>query len=127
MSAPLSISVNVQTPSVEGQPDCPFPLSLTTQYDHLTKHRLTFTGSGSKSVDFGSLATGAKAVLVTVDADTSPSAAPITFAVNGGTDAIEVSPGGFALLGSPSPTASGITAMDITYTASVKMYVWIFG
>ena len=129
MSLPLTIEATVKTPTVEGQPDCPFPLSFTSQYDHLVKNRYTFTGSGTKAVDFGSLTTlGAKAFAITVDPDTSSAATPVTVAFNGSaTGVLEVAPGGFILFGSPKPTAAGITDMTITYAASVKMYVWIFG
>ena len=127
MSTPLVIEATVKTPVVEGAEDCPFPINFVSDYDHLTKHRFTFTGSGSKAVDFGSLIDGAKAIAVTVDADSSPSAQPITMVLNGGADAIELSQGGFWLYGSPKPTASGITGLEITYASSVKMYVWVFG
>lgn len=128
MSLPLVIEATLKTPNVEGQPDCPFPLVFASQYDHLVKNRYTFTGSGTKSVDFGSLSgVGAKAILVTVDKDTSPAFTPISVTINGGTDVMEIDEGGFFMFGSTDPTAAGITAMDITYTSAVKMYVWIFG
>ena len=128
MSLPLRIEATIKTPSVEGQPDCPFPLSFTSQYDHLVKDRFTFTGVGSKVVDFGSLVTfGAKAIAITVDADASIAATPVMVAFNGSVDSIEIAPGGFLMFGSPRPTAAGILGMTITHAASVKMYVWIFG
>ncbi len=128
MSLPLVIEATLRTPPVEGQADCPFPLAFTTQYDHLVKNRYTFTGAGTKAVDFGSLsAIGAKAIAVTVDPDASLAAQPVHVTVNGGTDVMEVAPGGFLLFGSPKPTAAGITSLSIAYTSSVKMYVWIFG
>ena len=128
MTTPLSIQATLGTPPVEGQPDCPFPVSFAAQYDHLVKNRFTFTGAGSKSVDFGSLAgVGAKAICITVDPDTSLSAQPVLVTVNGGTEPLEISPGGFQLFGSPKPTAAGIISLDIVYATSVKMYVWIFG
>jgi hypothetical protein len=125
---PLVIEATLKTPPVEGQSDCPFPLTFASQYEHLVKNRFTFTGAGSKSVDFGSLsAVGAKAILITVDKDTSPAFAPVTVTINSGTDTWEIDQGGFLMYGSTDPTAAGITAMDITYTSAVKMYVWIFG
>lgn len=125
---PLVIEATLKTPNVEGQPDCPFPMVFASQYDHLVKNRYTFTGSGTKSVDFGSLSgVGAKAVIVTVDKDTSPAFQPITVTINGGTDTWEIDEGGFLIFGSTDPTASGITGMEITYASAVKMYVWIFG
>ena len=127
MSAPLVISATVTTPPVEGAADSPFPLAFTGSYDHLIKYRYTLTGTGTKAVDFGSLATGAKVVIVSVDSDSSPSAQPVNLVFNGGSDQVEVSQGGFLLFGSPVPTASGITDLSITYASSVKMYVWIFG
>jgi len=128
MSLPIVIEATLKTPNVEGQPDCPFPLVFAAQYNHLVKNRYTFTGSGTKVVDFGSLTgVGAKAILVTVDKDTSPAFSPVTVVVNGGTDAIEIDEGGFFMFGSTDPTALGITAMSITYTSAAKLYVWVFG
>lgn len=124
---PLDVAATIKTPPLQGQPDCPFPISFVAQYEHLVKNRFTFVGSGSKTVDFGSIPGGAKALMVTVDRDSSPATAPVTLAMNGSTDVLEVSPGGFLLFGSPAPTAQGITGMTIAYTSSVKMYVWIFG
>ena len=128
MSIPLVIQSTVTTPQIEGSADCPFPISFTSQYNHLVKNRLVFTGIGTKSVDFGSLALiGAKAIAVTVDVDVSPAALPVLVTINGGDEAIEISQGGFLLFGSPIPTAAGILSIDIAYASSVKMYVWIFG
>lgn len=128
MTLPLNITASMGTPPVEGQPDCPFPINFTAQYEHRVAARYTLVGAGTQVVDFGSLAaTGAKAIAITVDPDPSPAAQPVQVTINGGAETWEFDVGGFLLYGNPDPTAAGILAMSIAHAADVKMYVWIFG
>jgi hypothetical protein len=127
MSFNIAFSGTFSTPPYTGQSDCPVPINLTVQYDCKSCHRYELSGSGTQAVDLGSLpSTGAKMLVVQVDADASPAAAPINLRINSGTDDWEVDTGGFLAMGSPEPV-TGITAVDIVHTADVKVWVWAFG
>lgn len=128
MSTPFSVELKVMAPPVAGQPDCSVPFSFVAAYDHRACYRLEFTGSGTKSLDLGTLGpTGAKLLIITVDADASPAAQPVLVAINSATPGVEVSPGGFMSVASPKPTAAGALTIGLTHTTSAKMNVWVFG
>jgi hypothetical protein len=128
MSTPFSAELKVMAPPMAGQPDCQVPISFVSAYDHRASYRLEFTGAGTKVLDLGTLGpNGAKMFVVTVDSDPSPSAQPVTIAVNASAPGIEVSPGGFLALGSPKPTTAGALTLSITHPTSAKLNVWVFG
>lgn len=128
MATPFSSEFKVLAPPVAGQPECPVPIAFSSSYDHRACYRLEFTGAGAKTLDLGTLGpNGAKMVILTVDPDPSPAAQPVLIAVNASAPGIEISPGGFMVIGSPKPTASGALALTITRTTSAKMNVWVFG
>jgi len=127
MSFTLQADVSFTTPPYTGQPNCPVPITFSVTYDHKACYRFELSGSGTQTVDFGSMpAVGAKAIMIAMDADTSPAAQPININVNSGTDNWELSPGGFLSYGSPDPS-TGITAMDLVYSVDFKAWVWLFG
>lgn len=122
-----TFSGSFKTPPYTGQSECPVPINLTVQYVRKAIFRFELSGSGTQSVDLSALpAEGAKMLVVQVDADTSPAAAPINLNINGGTDNWEIDTGGFLASGSPEPV-TGITQLDIVHTADVKVWVWAFG
>ncbi len=128
MSTPFSVEVKILAPPTAGQPDCAVPVAFSAAYEHRTCYRLEFTGSGTKSLDLGTLGpAGAKFLMITVDPDPSPSAQPVTVALDGCVPAVEVSQGGFLALASPKPTAAGVLELDITHATSAKLNVWVFG
>lgn len=127
MSTPFTAEFKVVAPPVAGQPDCPIPLTLASSYDHRAAYRLEFTGSGTKTLDLGTLGpNGAKLLVVSVDQDVSPAALPVSLLINGG-DPIEVSQGGFLVLASPKPTAAGALTLGITHPTTAKLNVWVLG
>jgi hypothetical protein len=85
--------------------------------------QFSLTGSGSQSVDLGTIA-GVKALLIEVG--TGIGAQPVGVKVNGSADAIEISPGGFMVLSSPSPS-TGITQLDIDYTSDISVNLVALG
>ena len=123
----ITFAGSFTTPPYTGQPDCPVPINSTIQYTRKSIQRFELAGADAKVVDLTALpATGAKMLVVQVDPDTSPAAAPINLRVNSGTDDIEVDTGGFLAMGSPDPVA-GITELSIVHTADVKVWVWAYG
>jgi hypothetical protein len=105
------------------------PVNYTTTYTRRSCHRYELSTSGTQVVDLSSLpATGAKLLVLQVDADPSPAAQPVKVRVNGGTATgeTEIAAGGFYMLGNPAP-AVGISDLSLVYTSSVKLWVWAFG
>jgi hypothetical protein len=130
MSSPLVIDLTVSTPPVVGQPDCPFPFQFATLYQHLVKYRFTWDGSGTQVIDFGSLTAltlGVKALLFTVDKDTSLAFQKPKLVINDGTDEWQVDQGGFLAYGNTEPDEQGILSMSITHPSAAKAYLWLFG
>lgn len=128
MSTPFSVELKVTAPQVAGQPDCAVPFTVSSSYEHRASYRLDFTGSGTKSLDLGTLGpNGAKLVVITVDPDTSVSAQPVLVSINSSTPGIEVSAGGFIALTSVTPTSAGALTLGITHATSAKMNVLVFG
>jgi hypothetical protein len=83
------------------------------------------TGSGSINVPFGTVGSpGAKLVAVRYDVQTG--ALPIELTINASATPIELTPGGFFMLISPTP-AAGVTSLAIAYTASCQIRVWVLG
>jgi len=123
----ITFAGSFSTPPYTGQPDCPVPINSTIQYTRKSIHRYELAGAGTQAVDLSSLpSTGAKMLVVQVDPDASPAAAPINLRINSGTDDWEIDTGGFLAHGSPEPVV-GITTLDIIHTADVKVWIWAFG
>lgn len=126
MSFPITVTLTLEAPPDEGLPPEELTFTSTMTVESKNIQRFKFTGSGTKSLDFGTIgAAGAKFLFVGVD--TGVGAAPILCQVNGGdlVGAEEISPGGWKQLTSPSPV-DGVTSLLITYTASVTVRVWSF-
>lgn len=128
MPTPFSVESKIVAPPVSGQPECPVPLAMAAAYDHRTFQHLEQSGSGSKTVDLGSLGpNGAKLLVIQIEPDASPAAQPILIAINSATPGIELAPGGFLVLASPKPTTAGALTLAITRTTSMKCNIWAFG
>lgn len=127
MSTPFSISGSLDYPPDDGQPVASRDFSVSNSFDSKEEadYNLASGGPSPQTVCFGTI-TNAKAFLIEVAADSSPSAAPINVSINGGTDAWEIAPGGFLAYASPSPV-SGIQSMEIAYTSAAKVKVRLLG
>jgi hypothetical protein len=127
MGFPVTATLTLEYPPDEGLPpdNLPFPATMTVE--NRSVQRLKLVGAGTKKVDFGTIGeAGAKLILVVVEQSTG--AAPITCRYNGGgaLGEVEVSPGGYTCIVSPTP-ANGIVSLDILYTTNVNVRVWLFG
>ncbi len=124
-TVPFSITGQLSAPVDEGQPAIPRAFGISSNFNSESTERLILTGSGTKVVAFGSLGSpGAKGVLI----EYIPAAGslPVLITFNGGTDTLELSPGGFLAYGSPAP-AVGITSLSIAFTADCALRVWLAG
>lgn len=81
-------------------------------YDAKDDDQFNLTGSGSTTLTLKGVAKGLQIVV-----DASATAAPINVRINGGTDDIEISPGGHLQLYNPVPVG-GITSVTIAYTTA---------
>lgn len=122
---PFTFQGTLAFPPDEGQQPVPVAFGLANQYQSILDGRYVLTGSGSLVVPFGSVGSpGAKGMLIEVEA--ASGAQPVQVNVNGGTDDIEISPGGFLAYGSPNP-ATGITSLTIVYASDAVVRVRLFG
>lgn len=129
MSTPFTITGSLNLPGDSGLPADPIPLSASGSFDSEAKGRLVLTGSGTHSVDMGTLpAEGAKAILIKVDPAIAPAVvSPVIVRMNGSaTGGIELAAGGMYLMNNPAPDA-GITQVDIDYITSCVVRVWVLG
>lgn len=97
-------------------------VKLASVFDHQAEFRLALTGTGTKTVDLGTIdSPGVKALLVYVETGTG---APITIQFDGSSSGgIELSPGGFVAMANPVPVA-GVLQLDVTYTTANKVRIW---
>jgi hypothetical protein len=128
VQSPITFSGTLAYPVDDGQPNCEVVVALSALFEHQATYKFEFTVAGSKSVDFGTLAvSGAKVILVEVLPDTSPAAQPVTLTINGGTDAMQLSPGGAWVYINPNPSSGGVLSMDLAHTSAATVRVRIFG
>jgi hypothetical protein len=120
MPTPFSLAASLTYPPDDGQPAAIRDFSGSGNFDSKVEAELDLSGAGTQSVDMGTVA-NAKVVLIEVAPD-STNLAPVNVNINGGTDNVEISPGGSWLYHNPSPT-TGISAIDIVYTDAKKVKV----
>lgn len=120
MTTAWSLAGSLTFPPDSGQPNAIRDISGSGNFDNKIEPELNLVGAGTQVVDMGTI-TGAKVVLIEVEPDaTNP--APINVNLNGGSDDIEISPGGSWLYHNPSPTI-GISAISIVHTDNKKVKI----
>lgn len=122
---PFTVELTLSIPPDAGQDLAPVQYSYSGTVNSAVEYKLDLTGSGTKTLDFGTApAAGAKFILVKVEP--AQGVAPVLVRPNGGTVAEEVSSGGAKMLCSPAPSA-GITSMTLEYTSDATVRVWVLG
>lgn len=125
MSTPFSFVANFNLPGTPGLPDQPIPVNFLGQYDKKAEFELTFTGSGTQTVNLGSIVSpGAKLLILLQDAMTN--AQVVLVKPNASLTALEVAPGGGVVWFNPTPVA-GLTSLAFDFTAPGKVRVWVLG
>jgi len=122
MSTAFSIAGSLDYPPDDGQPIVKRPFSRSGNFNSKMEADLVLAGAGTQSVGFGTI-TQLKAALIEVD---PTSLAPVILHINGGTDPIEIAPGGFWAYSNPAP-ATPITSMDVVYTMDARVQVRLLG
>lgn len=126
MATAFSIEGNLFVPPVSGAVAAPLPFGLAGTFDSKVEIDLELPAlAGSKSVDFGTLpVAGAKALLVSHEY--VQGADPVLLTLNAADTPIELSTGGFLLLGSPVPV-DGLISLSIAHTAAARVRVRLLG
>ncbi len=126
MSTPYSVSGAFSYPADASLPADAIALTGAGSFDHEASAVLKLTGTGTKTVDMGTIpSAGAKALLVKVDANSVPGLT-VLVAINGGTQPVEIAAGGFLFLSNPVP-ASGVATVSLTHSGSCTVRVWALG
>ena len=121
MATPYVLSAELQLPIDIGQSNSAASSSLSDYFDARVDQELNYSGSATETVALGTPGSfGLKALYVELDED--PAAAPIYIQFNGGdtTGKVEISPGGFMVIGNPVPV-TGIISIIISHTTDVKV------
>jgi hypothetical protein len=127
MSTPFTFQGTLSFPPDTGAPQEPIAVNFSASYDQLAASIHQLVGTGTKDIDFGSIDTpGAKLVLVKVDAGSTVQPVKLRWNAGGSSGEQEVSPGGFAVIGSAAPVA-GLTALTVVYASNVTLRVWVLG
>lgn len=120
---PFTVSGTLQYPPDEGQQQVSLPFGLSNSYTSLLDVKLNLTGTGTKTVPFGSV-DAAKLLLVEYEA--AQGQQPVLLTFNAGSDELEISSGGLLLLVSPTPQA-GVSALTLAHTSAATVRVRILG
>jgi hypothetical protein len=122
---PFAFAGSLQLAADQSLPQDPIPFNFASQFVSLQESVLNLVGAGTKSFDFGSVgAPGAKGLLIRYDG--GQSGAVVRCVINGGTEPLEISAGGFFVWFNPTPS-SGATSLSIIYTSSCQLRVWVLG
>lgn len=127
MSTPFSISGVLTYPPDDGKPAVERDISGSGSYDVKHEAEYPLTGSGTQVVSFGPVTNGAKAVQVEVIGDASAPTTPVNVRLNGGSDNLQISPGGGFTYFNPTPGVGGLISLSIVYTAACKVIVRALG
>lgn len=122
MATPFSLQGSFTYPPDDGQPVATRAFSQSGNFSHRSESDYSLTGVGTQVVSLGSLP-AVKAALIEV---APTSLAPVIVTFNGGTDPVEIAPGGFLAYSNPTPSA-GITALSIDYTNTTRVQVYLLG
>lgn len=125
MSTPATLSFTFSYPPDDGLPAASITKTVQAVFDSKQDDVVSLTGSGTKTVDLGSILTpGCKGILVYMYPDAA--ASPVIAKFNGDTNGIEVSPGGFIASGSPAPV-SGVLSLSLTHTTACRVRIVALG
>lgn len=122
MATAFSIAGELNYPPDDGQPVGKRVFSQSGNFDSKAESDLVLSGAGTHDVGFGTVEM-AKAILIEVAAT---ALAPINVLINGGTDEVEIAPGGFLAYSNPDPDV-GIESLSIVHTMDAKVQIRILG
>ncbi len=127
MSTPFTVSGSLTYPPDDGLPAVARVVDGANSYDIKHEQEYPLTGSGTKLVSFDPVATGVKGLQVEVLPSSVSPTTPVNVRINGGSDNIQLAPGGSIQVYNPSPAAGGIVSVSLVYTASCTVRVRALG
>lgn len=123
---PVSFAGALSLQADQSLPADPIPYNFTGQYTQLQDSLLNLSGSGTENVPFGSIAgAGAIGLLISYPPGQVGSSA-VLVTINGGSEPLEISPGGMIAWFNPTPGA-GVTTCSIEYLTSCQLRVRVLG
>lgn len=122
MPTAFALAGSLDFPPDDGEPSAKRPYSQSGSFTAKSEQDLVLTGAGTQAVGFGTI-TNVLAALIEV---ASTSAAPVNVRINGGTDDIEIAPGGFLAYSNPVP-GTGISSMEVVHTMDARVQVRLLG
>lgn len=126
MSAPFTFNGILTFPADPGGSGTPISISFANQFTQIIAETLSLTGSGTKTIDTSALNGGAGASCLLLKMDPSSVTTAVSVALNSSSPGIELSPGGFIVIGDQTPV-SGIISVAITYAVAALVRLWALG
>jgi hypothetical protein len=124
---PVSFAGAFQLAADQSLPQDPIPFNYSGAFVALVSDVANVLGAGTVTVPFGSIVSpGCKGLLVRYDPVQPTGAAPVLLTLNGGSQAIELTPGSMLAYFNAVPVA-GITSASIAVTAACQLRVWVLG
>jgi hypothetical protein len=100
----------------DGQPVAPRDYAFSGTFEHKQEFKMELSGASTTAVGFGTIpASGAKVLWLEYLLNTT-GLPVLNVRFNGGSEDIELSPGGILVKSSPSP-AAGFTSLSLIHTA----------
>jgi hypothetical protein len=122
---PFSFAGALQLAADQSLPTDPIPFNSASQFVTLANTVLNLVGAGTQEVDFGSVVSpGAKGLFIRYDPQVG--GLPVLCTINGGSQPLELTPGGFIAWMDPTP-AAGAISLSLVFTASCQVRVWVLG
>ena len=125
-AVPFSLTGVLSYPSDDDDEAAEQSFSQTGSFNSEAKFRLVCTGTGTKSVSFGTIDTnGAKILRIEVNVGAP---APVMCRFNGSsTGGLQISAGGVIICSNPTPDTDGILSMDVDHTDDAVVKVTVLG
>ena len=124
---PFTASSLLTFPPDLGQPAVDRPSSASGTFVSKSELDYDLTGSGTQAVTLSVGSLGAKALQIEVDSSSANPTVPVYIKMNGGTEQLQITPGGFVVISNPVPSAGGILTLSIVYTVACTVRIRALG
>lgn len=124
MATPFRLQGTLSLPAAVGLAPSPIVASFAAAFESKVELEYVFGESpGTQEVDFGTLSnSGTKCVFLVYEADSGTVNVDVT--INGADTPVPLSPGGFFLLGAPSPS-DGVTSISLAHGGIGRVRVYL--
>ena len=126
MATPFSFEGSLVCPKERELHGVPVPFLAHAQFDSKVEYVLDLPpASAEQELDFGTIP-GVGAKMVAVIYEQGAKATSVLLKINEGAGQLELTPGGFFVFHSPTPS-EGITALSVAHRAAGRLRIWIMG